>query len=381
MKIKRAIFETLEKRIKEAKKGILIYGARQVGKTTLVNDVLKKSFKHKKILKITGDEIKYHEILSSQDQKKLASLVSGYDIFFLDEAQKIKNIGINLKILIDQFPKLQIIVTGSSSFELKNELQEPLTGRIWTYKLFPINTQELAKKQTDFELKDAFETRLIYGNYPDIFTLENYQDKKEYLQNLSQAYLYKDIFEITRLRYPEKIRKLLQLLAFQVTNEISLSELSRSLEMTKETVAHYLDLLEKSFIIFRLSGFHKNLRKEITRMDKIFFWDNGIRNTVIDNFKSLENRNDIGALWENFVVSERMKKNIYDRSGGQSFFWRLHSGSEIDYIEELNGGELSGYEIKYNARKKVKIPKSWQENYPKASFEVINQENILDFIL
>jgi len=281
-----------------------------------------------KILSINGDEKKYHDILSSQDKKELEGLVSGYDIFFLDEAQKIKNIGINLKILIDNFPNLKIIVTGSSSFELKNQIQEALTGRVWTYSLFPISYSELRNFLNDFELQDMIQERIIFGGYPDIFFLKNYEDRKKYLRELSTAYLYKDIFEITNIKYPEKIRKLLKLLAWQISKEFSLSELSSKLEISKETVANYIDLLEKSFVIFRLSGFSRNLRKEITKMDKIYFWDLGVRNAILDQFNFLDDRNDVGDLWENFLISERIKSNFYQKNGVISYFWRLQSGAK-----------------------------------------------------
>lgn len=380
MNIERLITSAIIKKIKDSHKIILLYGARQVGKTTLVSSLLTAHFSTKKILQVSGEDIRYQQILSSQNIKTLESFISGYNILFIDEAQKIKNIGVNLKLIYDHFPEIQIIVTGSSSFELQNKLQEPLTGRVWKYILYPISTQELALQHNDFELQDGFDERLIYGNYPETFQYTNLKDKKEYLQSLSSSYLYKDIFEITHIKYPEKIRKLLQLLAFQVSQEFSLSELSRKLEITKETVSHYIDLLEKSFVIFRLSGFSRNLRKEITKMDKIFFWDNGVRNAIINNFSSRENRNDMGALWENFCVSERLKKNEYCKNAYNSFFWRLHSGAEIDYIEEQENGNILAVEIK-SRKRKVTVPKSFIENYPNSTFQVIYPENSLEFLL
>lgn len=377
MKINRALFKVIIQKIKTSKKAILLYGARQVGKTTLVQDIIKE-LPSQKTLSISCDEDKYRQILSSQDLRKLSGLVASYDLFFLDEAQRIPNIGINLKLIIDSFPNLKIIVTGSSSFELRNQVQEPLTGRIWSYNLFPISFSELTNTHNTFELDDTIHERMIFGSYPDVFSFNNYEDKKEYLLELSTSYLYKDIFEITRIKYPEKIRKLLKLLSFQIGQEVSLSELARKIESTKETVNHYIDLLEKSFVIFRLSGFSRNLRKEITKMDKIYFWDLGIRNAVINQFKFFEDRDDEGACWENFLISERFKRNAYQKNGAQGYFWRLHSGAEIDYVEEVDG-DLFAYEIKVNA-KKIKTPKTWKETYQTATFQVISRDNYQEFL-
>lgn len=378
MKIQRLLLETILQRMQEAKKAVLLYGARQVGKTTLAEEVLQQ-FPEKQILSLSGDDERYHTILSSRNAQKIANLIGGTDILFLDEAQRIPDIGINLKIIIDQFPEIRLLVTGSSSFELKNQLQEPLTGRVWSYTLYPMSFQELANIQSRFDLNDQREHRMLYGSYPEVFSLPNNADREEYLRSMSESYLYKDIFEITSIRYPDKIKKLLKLLAFQIGQECSLSELAQKIETSKETVAHYLDLLEKSFVIFRLSGFSKNLRKEVTKMDKIYFWDLGIRNAVLGNFDPLDERNDQGALWENLLIAERLKKNVYTRSGINPHFWRLYSGAEIDYVEE-KGGHLNGFEIKTKP-KDVRPPKSWQETYPEASFGTIHPENFLDFVL
>jgi len=283
--IKRAIEQQVLDEILGKHKVIIIYGARQVGKTTMVNSVL-STITCKKLL-INADEKKYGEVLSSRDFRQLYGLVQGYDLLFIDEAQRISDIGINLKILHDQLPELKIIVTGSSSFDLANKITEPLTGRILVHNLYPISFYELGKMHTPFELSERVPEALIYGTYPEVFSISNITTKKRYLEQLTQSYLYKDIFELADVRNSLKIQKLLKLLAYQIGSEVSLAELGKTLEMSKDTVARYIDLLEKSFVIFRLSGLHRNLRKEVSKMDKIYFYDLGIRNIVIDNLNSL----------------------------------------------------------------------------------------------
>ncbi|MBI4234751.1 ATP-binding protein, partial [Candidatus Peregrinibacteria bacterium] len=350
---------------------------RQVGKTTLIKDLIKKlSYK---TLSINADEQKYNEVLSSKDFQKIRSLVSGYELLFIDEAQKIPEIGINLKILIDQMPQLKIIATGSSSFDLANKVNEPLTGRAWNYTLYPIAFVELKEIYNDFELKSQLEERLVYGSYPEIFSLENNQLKLEYLQNLSTSYLYKDILELATIKHSNKLKDLLKLLAFQIGNQVSISELANSLDISKSAVANYIDLLEKTFVIFRMSGLSRNLRKEVSKMDKIYFYDLGIRNIVIDNLKNLNDRNDVGQLWENFLIIERLKLLNYKLIPASGYFWRLHTGVELDYVEEREGS-LYGYEFKYG-KKNPKAPKIWKETYENSEFELINRENFLDFLL
>lgn len=377
MHIKRHIEIDILDTLNHSNKAIVLYGARQVGKTTLIKEIIKKL--DLKSLSINADEKKYLDVLSSRDKNKLEALVSGYELLFIDEAQRIPEIGINAKILIDSFPKLKIILTGSSSFDLANKVTEPLTGRIWTYNLYPISFLELNDHANPFELDQQREHQLIFGSYPDIFNLKNLNDKKLYLEELTSAYLYKDVLEIANIKHGNKLRNLLKLLAFQIGQEVSLSELGRSLEMSKDTVSMYIDLLEKAFVIFRLSGFSRNLRKEITKMDKIYFYDLGIRNSLINNLNFLEDRNDTGQLWENFLIGERMKKMRYNKEVYSPYFWRTYSGAELDYVEEREG-KLFGYEIKHNT-KKVKAPKTWLETYENASFDLINLENYLGFIL
>lgn len=375
--IERFILKQILGKLKKSDKIVIIYGARQVGKTTLVEKIIQKI--NLKTLKINADEKKYHEILSSRDLDKMKTLVSGYELLFIDEAQRIENIGINLKILSDGIRKLKIIVTGSSSFELANKIKEPLTGRTWTYNLYPLSFLELSTIYNEFELKGFLENFLIFGGYPEIFTTENMADKKKLLEEIVSSYLYKDILELESIKKAEKIHKLLKLLAFQIGNEVSINELANNLELNSETVRRYLDLLEKSFVIFRLSALSKNPRKEIAKKDKIYFYDQGVRNILVDNLNFLDNRNDIGQLFENFLVAERMKKNRYQEKLVASYFWRAYTGSEIDYIEE-KAGKFEAYEFKYGNRK-VRLPQKFFIGYGKTAFKVINKDNYLKFIV
>jgi len=372
----RYIVNTMIERIKESNKAILIFGARQVGKTTLALLIIKKLGLN--TLSINADELRYLEVLSSQDSRKLNELVEGYDLLFIDEAQKVPNIGLNLKILIDSNPNIKIIATGSSSFELANKTHEALTGRKWIFNLFPISVFELTNHYNKFELKQKLEELLIWGSYPELLNLKGNKLKEEYLRLLVSDYLFRDILQLSNIQHPEKLHKLLRLLSFQIGNQVSLNELATSLEMSKETVARYLDLLEKSFIIFKLTGFSKNLRKEVTKTNKYYFYDIGIRNILIENLNDLSTRNDAGYLWENFLILERMKKNAYTQQRVSSYFWRTYTGAEIDYVEEHNG-KLFGFECKYNT-KIYKAPKTWLTEYKNSSWQLINQKNWLDFI-
>ncbi|HHG84597.1 MAG TPA: ATP-binding protein, partial [Bacteroidetes bacterium] len=292
--IKRDLQQQISSVLTNRNKIIVLYGPRQVGKTTLVREIT-KDWAGKK-LEINADQIKYREVLSSQDLTKMKELIGNHDLFFLDEAQNVPNIGINLKILHDSLPGLKIIATGSSSFELANQIKEPLTGRTVTFLLYPISIGELNRQHTPFELKDQLEKYLLYGMYPEILKLKGAKAKMGHLQELASAYLYKDILQLSGIKHPDKIHKLLKLLALQVGSLVSLHELGKSLEMSHETVNNYIDLLEKGFIIFRLSGFSRNLRKEVTKMSKVYFYDTGIRNVLAENFNSLLYRQDVGAL-------------------------------------------------------------------------------------
>lgn len=374
--IPRLIAASLWQRIIDSTKIIIVYGPRQVGKTTLVGELI-NSLPYRS-LSINADELLYQTVLSSRDLSKMKLLVDGFDLLFIDEAQRIPDIGINLKILHDALPALKIIATGSSSFELANRTKEALTGRTWTYELFPISVGELGLQQNSFLVQQRLEELLIFGSYPDTLQQPNEADKIRYLRELSSAYLYKDVLEMASIRHADKLRKLLQLLAHQVGAEVSLNELGNTLGMSKDTVSTYIDLLEKAFVVFRLSGFSRNLRKEVSKMNKIYFYDLGIRNVLIDNFRPLDLRTDVGGLWENFLVVERRKRNVYLNQFASAYFWRTYTGAELDYVEEAND-QLTGFEFKFT-RKTARIPASWLENYPEAGFQVVNRENFWPFL-
>jgi uncharacterized protein len=376
MNIQRILFSTIKDKLSTTNKIIILYGARQVGKTTLINEVL-DTFPGK-ILRINADELKYLDILSSRDLRKIRSLVDGYDVLFIDEAQRIPDIGINLKIMHDQLPQLKVIATGSSSFDLANKVQEPLTGRAWTYILFPISFLELAQHHNSFELSEVLEQCLIYGQYPEQFSIVNNNEKYQHLKELATSYLYRDALDLVHIKHADKLHNLLRLLAFQVGSLVSIAELATSLNMGKDTVSSYIHLLEKAFIIFRLKGYSRNLRKEITKMDKIYFYDLGVRNMVIDNLQPLANRIDQGALWENFLIVERRKLLSYRFRNANTYFWRTYTGAELDYLEERDAA-LLGYEFKYS-NKTPNAPKSWISTYPEAVYACVNKETYLQFI-
>lgn len=374
--IPRLLFSEIREKVIHSSKIIIIYGARQVGKTTLVKQIVADL--PYKTLSINADEQRYIDVLSSRNLTQMQLLVAGYELLFIDEAQRIPDVGINLKILHDAMPSLKIIVTGSSSFELSNQTKESLTGRTWTFSLFPIAYAELRQQLNVFELDQQLESLLRFGSYPEVLNLPNEQDKTRYLHELSTAYLYKDVLEISSIKYANKLQQLIRLLAFQIGSEVSLNELGNALQMSKDTVGSYIDLLEKSFVVFRLSGFSRNLRKEVVKMDKIYFYDLGVRNALINNLNPLAFRNDAGQLWENFLVSERLKNNTYQDRFVNHYFWRTYTGAEIDYLEEANGN-LAGFEFKFS-EKVSKPPKSWQETYPEASFAGINRGNYANFL-
>jgi len=378
MLIARSITSTIIEKLKSSNKGIVIYGARQVGKTTLVNEIIQKL--NLKTLTINGDQRgPWWELLTSRELSKLTLLVSGYDAVFIDEAQRIPEIGLSVKIILDNFPDLKVIITGSSSLDLASKISEPLTGRIYSYKLFPISYGELRVTNTPYEIETQIEERLVYGSYPEIFSLKSIKEKTKYLQNLTNTYLYKDLLEFGNIRNSSKIHDLLKLLAFQIGSQVSLSEIGSALGIGKDTVARYIDLLEKSFVVFRLKGLSRNLRKEVVKMDKIYFFDLGIRNILIDNLKPLKDRNDSGQLWENFLIIERMKFLVSKQDYASIYFWRTYTGAELDYIEEKEG-KLTGFEFKFGVKIK-KVPKGWVKGYPDSGYQCVNRENYLDFIL
>ena len=376
--IQRFLESTLIDRLLHSNKVVILYGARQVGKTTLAKKVI-GAFPGR-VLEVNADRLQFHDVLSSRDLSLLNGLVSGYDLLFIDEAQRIPDIGINLKILHDHLPSLKIMVTGSSSFDLANRVREPLTGRTWTYRLFPISVKEWQQHSlsNDFEVNMKLEEWLRFGLYPETLGIESYQDKRSYLDELSGSYLYKDILALSNIRYPEKLRQLLKLLAYQIGQQISVHELSNALQVNRDTVLNYLDLLEKGFVIFRLGAFSRNLRKELVKMDKIYFYDLGIRNAIIEDFSPVEGRSDIGQMWENFLIAERRKQVEYKALFGNSYFWRTYTGSELDYVEERDG-RLRGFEMKWK-NKTAKAPQAWLDTYQQADYTLVNGQNYLDFI-
>jgi uncharacterized protein len=376
MSVIRTIQKSLVEMLASNRKIVLLFGARQTGKTTLSNQVLLEM--PGKILKINGDEIIYTELLSSRDFSKMKLLLEGYDVLFVDEAQRIPDIGINLKIIYDNMPDLKMIITGSSSFELANKVKEPLTGRTSTLKMMPFSFQEMKQNTSIFDIQQRLEEFMLYGLYPEITNYANSGEKEKYLMELSSSYLYKDILELSNIRNSSKITNLLKLLAFQIGQEVSLNEIGQSLGMSQETVSSYIDLLEKSFIVFRLSGFSRNLRKEVVKRDKIYFWDLGVRNCVIQNFAPISSRTDLGEMWENLIVAERLKYLSNNQITTNSYFWRTYTGAEIDYVEEKNG-ELFAYEIKYSKIRK-NAPQTWIDNYGN-NFKCITKDNFWEFVM
>jgi hypothetical protein len=376
MFIQRTIETSIIERLTRSDKIIILFGARQVGKTTLAKRVIEQT--GYRTLSVNGDELRYADVLSSRDLRKLQGLVGGYEMLFIDEAQRIPEIGINLKILHDALPQLKILVTGSSSLDLASQVSEPLTGRKWTYWLYPISFLELQASYNTFELDQQIEERLVYGMYPEIFAFDSDRMRQQYLEELMNAYLYKDVLQLAGIKHAAKLHDMVKLLAFQIGSEVSLSELGSNLGMSKDTVSHYIDLLEQSFVIFRLRGLNRNLRKEVSKMSKIYFYDLGVRNVVIDFLKPLGNRNDQGQLWENFLILERLKSLAYLQTSAARYFWRVHTGAEIDYVEERQG-RFFGYEMKWGNRL-ASPPASWLTAYPQASFQTINRQNYLEFL-
>ncbi|MDX9970468.1 MAG: ATP-binding protein [Candidatus Gracilibacteria bacterium] len=366
---------SLDKIIKKGKV-LIIYGPRQVGKTTLIKEFIKNSkltYRYD-----TGDGFQIQNELSKCTYESTDNHVGNYDLIIIDEAQKIPNIGNALKLMVDSHPNKYFIATGSSSFDLANKTDESLTGRKIVIKLFPISYFELSKTMAVSEMKNSLEKNLIYGSYPELLMAKTNQEKEQIIRLLSDSYLIKDILEFDRIKRADVIMKLLKLLAFQIGSEVSANELGRSLGVDTKTILYYLDLLEKSFVIFGLSGYSGNLRKEITKMSKYYFYDNGIRNALILNFNRLEDRNDIGQLWENFLMIERRKRNEYKNAFPAYYFWRTYSKQEIDLIEEKQGF-LSAYEFKWKAQKSSS-PSEWRANYKNSKYLEINADNYINFI-
>ena len=358
-------------------KALIIYGPRRAGKTTLLKSYLASCGLHYRLE--TGDDVRIRHLLGSGDLRQIVAFAEGFDMVAIDEAQQIPGIGMGLKILVDHLPALRIIATGSSVFDLAGAVGEPLTGRKRTLTLFPISQIELKQKLNNYDVRQRLEEFLIYGLYPEIVVTEGRKEKIELLEELAGSYLLKDVLALERIRSSRTLVDILKLIAFQVGSEVSLNELATQVKLDVKTVGRYLDILEKAFVIVRVGGFSRNLRNEVTSKAKYYFLDNGVRNAVIGQYNLLDSRNDLGALWENFVVAERLKKRSYTGIYGTFHFWRTYDGKEIDYVEEREGG-LFGFECKWSSKKQDKAPKKWLESYPEATFELVTPDNYLDFV-
>jgi len=360
----------------EKNKVVIIYGPRQAGKTTLVNGFLSRTQLKYKLF--NGDELDFANNFSKCDLGLIKKLLGNAQLLIIDEAQKIEHIGRAIKLVVDNIPNIYVIATGSSSFDLANATAEPLTGRKNLVTLYPIAISELLHTYTPYELEKNLGEYLVYGTYPNIITYKTNEQKQNRIIEIKDAYLIKDILEFHGVKKSQTVINLLKLLAFQVGSEVSTTELGNSLGLDHKTIARYLDLLEKSFVIFKLNGFSRNLRKEISKMGKYYFYDLGIRNGLISNFNALDTRNDVGQLWENFLLIERIKNNSYKKRAVNYYFWRTYDQKEIDLIEEREG-KLYGYEFKWK-KDKTPPPKDWLTTYKNASHETITTKNYLDFV-
>lgn len=368
MYVPREIEDAIHKKIFK-KKVIIIYGARQVGKTTLVKDLLKKH--PRQSIYLNCDELDIRDALTNKTSTEIKAFLGNNRLVVLDEAQRIVNIGLTLKLIVDNFPEIQVVATGSSSFE-------PLTGRKFEFHLYPLSYRELARYYPSaLERRRHLERRIIYGMYPEA-VLHAGEEEKEAVKNITRSYLYKDILAFQNIKSPEVLEKLLQALALQIGNEVSFSELSQIVGVDKNTIATYVQILEQAFIVHRLSPFSRNIRNELKKLRKIYFWDTGIRNALINNFNPLHVRQDTGALWENFLINERIKNNINHDKDCSRYFWRTHSQQELDYIEEY-GGKLYAFEFKWK-KQKWSPPSSFVEHYKRVPIEFIHSENFETFV-
>jgi len=376
--MKTIVREIEKKIITKLPKGkvIVILGPRRVGKTFLINQIISKV--NEEYLLINGEDLIYNELLQKRSIASYGQLMGNKKLLIIDEAQKIQNIGSVLKLMIDNIEGIKIIATGSSSFDLSNRTGEPLTGRQYIFYLYPFSQSELNQYENFITTNSMLTERLVYGSYPEIVLMKDRTEKKEYLLNIVNSYLMKDLLELENLKSSEKLYQMLKLLAFQTGSQVSFNEISLKVRLSVKTVERYLDLLSKVFVIFRLGSFSRNLRKEITRSSKYYFYDNGIRNALINNFNDETSRDDTGKLWENYLVSERIKYQSYNYLFTNNYFWRTYDKQEIDWIEEKDG-KISAYEFKYSDNR-VKIPGGWKNNYPDSEYRVITKNNYLDFI-
>ena len=371
----RELSENIIKKL-QPNKVVIVFGARRVGKTLLVKEILGKI--KEPFLTLNGDDINVHDKLAIRSVENYKQILGSYKLLYIDEAQKIPEIGLKLKLMVDEIEGLRIIISGSSSFDIHKDAGEPLTGRKYTFNLFAFSENEYNQIENSITKIDKVRERLVFGNYPELLHLPDREDKIDYLNEMVSSYLLKDILAYENIKNSQKIFNLLRLVAFQIGGEVSLQELGNQLGISKNTVEKYLDLLSKVFILHKVEGFSRNLRKEVTKNSRWYFLDNGIRNAVIANFNSVESRNDVGALWENYMISERLKFQEYQRISSNNYFWRTYDQQEVDWVEERDGS-LFGYEFKWK-ESKVKTPTQWEKTYPNSSFEVINFENFHNWL-
>ena len=372
--IERKLDKIIKKQLFKGKV-IVIVGPRQVGKTTLLGELVRKS--DKRVLALNCDEPEVQTMLTNTNVAKLRAIIGNNELLVIDEAQKVDNIGLTLKLIVDNIKSVQVVASGSSAFELRNRLNEPLTGRKFEYQMFPISSSEIIDTFGLMEERRTLENRLVYGSYPDI--VMHSEEARQYLTDLAQSYLYKDILSLDSIRKPQLLDKLLQALAFQIGSEVSTNELARTLQTDGKTIDKYIDLLEKCYVVFRLGGLSRNLRTELKRAKKIYFYDNGVRNAIIQQFAPVNLRDDIGALWENFFIAERMKRNHYSGYYCNRYFWRTTLQQEIDLIEESDGA-MTAFEMKWNPTKKVLFSKSFTDAYNVKETVVITPDNYMEYL-
>lgn len=376
--IKRILTDVVVNNLKDGFINV-IYGPRRVGKTVLLGQIIEKlGMDKERVISFNGDTQETREVLSSTSEVKLSGLVERYECIIVDEAQRIENIGLALKILVDKYPKKKFLVSGSSSLMLAQGLKEPLTGRSLKYCLYPLSTAELGMGWADYQKKSILPEQLILGAYPYLTELSLSEEKQGYLESIIDDYLFKDVLALADISFPEILRKLAKLLAFQIGSEVSLNELSRSLGIDVATVKKYIALLKQSFVIFELPAFSGNLRKEVVKSKKYYFWDMGIRNALIGQFAPIDIRPDVGQLWENFLAIERMKKHEYAGTKVNHYFWRTWEQAEVDWVEE-EGRKLTAFEFKFN-KDKVRTPKVFRETYGE-EVKLVNRENYLEFVI
>ena len=375
---KRAVLAEFHKKILPNKVLILL-GARRVGKTHLIKNYL-KSLPSESYLQLNGEDKNNVNLLKERSVANYKRLLTNVNLLVIDEAQNIPDIGMILKLIVDSIEGIKIIATGSSVFDLSNNLGEPLVGRKNTMYLFPLSQIEFSEHENYKQTTENLEQRLLFGSYPELEQYADWESKEDYIAEIINSYLLKDILIFEGIKHSDKVYDLLRLIAFQIGQEVSLLELATQLQLSKNTVANYLDLLSKVFILFKVEGFSRNLRKEVVKSSRWYFYDNGIRNGIINNFNKIENRNDIGALWENYLASERIKKQHYQKTRTNNYFWRTYDQQELDWLEE-KGDNLAGFEFKWNENRKSKIPAAFAKAYPEASYEVINRDNYLEFVM